>query len=370
MNQVIVLAIAAFIVCMAVEWVYGRVVGRDTYGFDDTIGSLSQGLLSQCTALCTQFFQIGLYTIAFSSLALIHADDWWSTWLGWIVAIVFYDLCDYWLHRISHERAIFWAAHVVHHQSRHFNLSTALRQESAYPLLGWIFYLPMAVVGVPPDHFAIAGLVVLMYQFWIHTEHVGRLGWFDRVFSSPSNHRVHHATNDRYIDRNYGAILVVWDRLFGTFEPESEPCVYGTRVPLESRDPIHAVLQVYAAMARQALTLSRWRDRFRLLVEAPGWTPANGVPHSQSESAAASSLPSGLVHRGAALGSTAALTIALCVFLWTGEDRPMAIQAGVAIATAAGLWAIGRLLESRSLVGNLLVAGACSVFIVSASALS
>jgi alkylglycerol monooxygenase len=160
-----------------------------------------------------------------------------------LLALVLYDFCYYWLHRAGHEVALFWAAHVVHHQSQHYNLSTALRQTSSGLLFGWIFYLPMAVAGRAADHlWHRAALIDLLYQFWVHTEQVGKLGWFDRVFCSPSNHRVHHAVNDRYIDRNYGGILMLWDRLFGSFQEEkdNEPCVYGTRGALNSWDPLWA----------------------------------------------------------------------------------------------------------------------------------
>jgi sterol desaturase/sphingolipid hydroxylase (fatty acid hydroxylase superfamily) len=137
--------------------------------------------------------------------------------VGLGLALVFYDFCYYWLHRAGHRVAVLWAAHVVHHQSEDYNLSTALRQTSSGFLLGWIFYLPMAVAGVPPLVFGVVALVDLLYQYWVHTQQIGRLGWFDRWFCSPSNHRVHHAVNDRYLDKNYGGILIVWDRLFGSF---------------------------------------------------------------------------------------------------------------------------------------------------------
>ena len=169
-------------------------------------------------------------------------DAWWA----WALAIVFYDFCYYWNHRLGHESAMFWASHVVHHQSQRYNLSTALRQSSSGVLLGWVFYVPMAIAGVPPEMFAVAAVVDLLYQYWIHTELIGKLGWFDRWFASPSNHRVHHAVNDRYIDRNYGGIFMLWDRLFGTFVEESETCTYGTRAPLNSWDPLWANLEVYA----------------------------------------------------------------------------------------------------------------------------
>jgi sterol desaturase/sphingolipid hydroxylase (fatty acid hydroxylase superfamily) len=149
----------------------------------------------------------------------------------WVAGLVAYDFCYYWHHRLGHESAIFWASHVVHHQSQEFNLSTALRQTSSGALLGWVFYLPMAVIGFPPQVFAAAALIDLLYQYWIHTEHVGRLGWLDHVLATPSNHRVHHAVNDGYIDRNYGGILIVWDRLFGSFVEERQLRLAATHFP-------------------------------------------------------------------------------------------------------------------------------------------
>ena len=170
---------------------------------------------------------VGIYVLVYNHFALfaLPADD-WRVWVG---ALIAYDFFYYWNHRIDHEVGLFWAAHVVHHQSDAFNLSTALRQPSSGVLLGWIFYLPMAIAGVPPVVFVAVGLIDLLYQFWIHTELIGKLGWFDRVFASPSNHRVHHGVNDQYLDKNYGGILILWDRLFGTFEEEVEKPVFGVR---------------------------------------------------------------------------------------------------------------------------------------------
>jgi alkylglycerol monooxygenase len=187
--------------------------------------------------------------------------------------VLLYDFCYYWLHRAGHEVNLLWAAHVVHHQSEFYNLGTALRQTSSGVLLGWLFYLPMAVIGVPIEVFAAAALIDLLYQFWIHTELIGSLGWFDRWFASPSNHRVHHAVNLRYLDRNYGGILIIWDRLFKSFEPEdtSEPCVYGTRAPLRSFNPVWANLEVYAALLRDSWRASTWRERLLLWFGPPGW---------------------------------------------------------------------------------------------------
>ncbi|HRG17180.1 MAG TPA: sterol desaturase family protein, partial [Pseudomonadota bacterium] len=144
-------------------------------------------------------------------------------------------------------------------------------------LLGWIFYLPMAVLGFPVLVFVVVGLIDLLYQYWIHTEQVGKLGWFDRVFASPSNHRVHHAVNDKYLDRNYGGILILWDRLFGSFidEDENEPCVYGTRSRLGTFSPLWANLEVFAALGKDAWHAQSWADKLRVFLKPPGWRPAD-----------------------------------------------------------------------------------------------
>jgi sterol desaturase/sphingolipid hydroxylase (fatty acid hydroxylase superfamily) len=228
MSKVIVFATPVFILLIALEFIWSRTrasrtAGQTPYRLSDTINSISLGMLSQLVGVLSKLFTIGIYTVVFGAVALFPATEFWNTWYGVLLALVMYDFCYYWLHRAGHVVALFWAAHVVHHQSQHYNLSTALRQTSSGFLFGWIFYLPMAVLGVPPTVFGIVLLIDLLYQFWVHTEQVGKLGWFDRVFCSPSNHRVHHAVNDPYIDKNYGGILILWDRLFGTFQKNTNP---------------------------------------------------------------------------------------------------------------------------------------------------
>src|SRR5512145_1266345 len=272
MGKAIALATPVFFLLIALElWVARRRGLAGAYRLNDAVNSLSLSVMSQVVNLFVRVLTIGVYAWVFQHVALgtWPLDAWWA----WLLAIVFYDFCYYWNHRLGHESAVFWAAHVVHHQSQCYNLSTALRQTSSGALLGWIFYLPMAVAGVPPEMFAVAAIVDLLYQYWIHTELVGKLGPFDRWFASPSNHRVHHAVNDRYVDRNYGGILMVWDRMFGTYEPEddAEPCVYGTRAPLRSWNPLWANLQVYASLARDSWHASSWADKLRVWFKPPGW---------------------------------------------------------------------------------------------------
>jgi alkylglycerol monooxygenase len=360
MDKIIVFILPVFIVLIGAEFAYGWFRQRNTYRLNDALSSLSQGLISQLLALVTQLFQIGLYVVVFNALTPNPNLKFWDTWYGWLIAIVLFDFFDYWLHRAGHECAVMWAAHVVHHQSQHFNFSTALRQESTVVFIGWIFYLPIAVIGVPPEQFGLAGLIVLLYQFWIHTEHVGKLGWFDRVFSSPSNHRVHHAVNDQYLNKNYGGMFVIWDRMFGTFAQEEEPCVYGTRTPLRSWDPGWAILAEYWALV-QATRQARWADKWRIWLKPPGWRPSgsgvdlHAAPHAEPSAPtfdlnAASQLYGVPLARGAAIFATVQFTLmmgATAIYLWFAEDLSYSTELGLTAAVVAGLWALGAYLQGR-----------------------
>jgi len=352
-HRLVVFVVPVFALLMACEFAWGWLQRRNTYRFSDTLGSLSQGLLSQALAVCTQLFQIGLYAMVYPLVAIWTRPGFWDSAAGWIAAVLLFDFFDYWLHRAGHESAVFWAAHSVHHQSQHFNFSTALRQESTVVFLGWSFYLPMAVVGVPPEQFGLAGLIVLVYQFWIHTEHIGKLGWFDRVFSSPSNHRVHHAVNDGYLDRNYGGMLVVWDRMFGTFAEETERCVYGTRKALASFDPMRAILGPYVPLLRDAWHTKRWRDKIAVWFKPPGWRPADvaarfpEAPFSLEEAmhihAPALTRPqvaSAALHFACWVGVTLA-------FLWRADDLAFHTGLTLLLLAVGGFWSIGAVLDSQ-----------------------
>jgi sterol desaturase/sphingolipid hydroxylase (fatty acid hydroxylase superfamily) len=274
-ETIMLWAIPAFFLLIGVELVAARVMGRAVYRANDAIASLSLGVMSQLTGVFTKALTVGIYAVIVEHVALFDLSA-TSPWV-WVAGLLLYDFCYYWLHRAGHEVNLLWAAHVVHHQSERYNLTTALRQTSSGALFGWVFYLPMAVLGFPLEVFAVVAVIDLLYQFWIHTELVPKLGWFDRVFASPSNHRAHHAVNDRYLDKNYGGLLIVWDRLFGTFveEDERDPVVYGTRAPLRSFNPLWANLEVYAALWRDTWRTARWRDRLRLWFGRPGWRPAD-----------------------------------------------------------------------------------------------
>jgi alkylglycerol monooxygenase len=376
MEKIIAVAIPIFLSLIGIELAYGWFRQRNTYRLNDALSSLSQGLISQLLALVTQLFQIGLYVLVFNAVAIFPRARIWDAWYGWVIAVVLFDFCDYWLHRAGHECALLWAAHVVHHQSQRFNFSTALRQESAVAFIGWIFYLPMALLGVSPDLFALAGLVVLIYQFWIHTEHIGKLGWFDRVFSSPSNHRVHHAVNDQYLDKNYGGMLVIWDRLFGTFAEEKEPCVYGTRTPLRSWDPVWAIFAEYWALVRAAKSMRSWPDRLRVFIKNPGWRPAyalveNPAPVFDLQQAAVLYDPplarQGLATTLTALGQFTLMMVATALYIWYSETLSYSHSLVLTAAIIAGLWGLGAFLQDRLGSARLLMIDLVGLVVVGLS---
>ncbi len=364
-GQIIVLATPVFLLLIAIEFAVGRVrarrgIGEDTYRLADTVNSIGLGMLSQISAVLTGLLRIGIYGAVYSAVALFPDTDFWTQWYGWLLALVFYDLCYYWLHRLGHESAVLWAAHVVHHQSQDYNLSTALRQTSSGALLGWIFYLPMALAGVPPLVFGVVALVDLLYQFWVHTEQVGKLGWFDRWFCSPSNHRVHHAVNDEYVDRNYGGVLIVWDRLFGSFQEEDERCVYGTRSPLQSWDPLWANAEVYWGLARNSWHARNWADKLRVWLKPPGWQPADVAARFPGKAAfdiAAVSRYEPAVDRGVQwFGALqfVALLAGVVAFLWFSDEMPLARSGVWLAALTAAMWAIGGMLQGRLTVPEAL----------------
>lgn len=350
MLNPIIYAEPVFLAMMAVEYAIERHRGQPVYRAADTVASLSLGIISQLVGVFTKLAALGLYTLVWQHAAIwtLPAD---SAWV-WVGALLAYDFCYYWLHRLGHEVQLLWAAHVVHHSSEEYNLSTALRQTGTGFLFGWIFYLPMAVVGVPPLVFAVVGLIDLLYQFWVHTRQVGKLGWFDRVFCSPSNHRVHHGQNDYCIDRNYGGILILWDRLFGTFveERDAEPIVYGIRGALRSFDPLRANLHLYAAMLQDMRLAARWADKARVLFKHPGWRPSDAaaaaprvtLPLDRFERFAPPLPPVLGVH---ALGQLGVLIAFALHFLAVAPQLEMAMGLAYAAVIVGQLVALSRLTE-------------------------
>jgi alkylglycerol monooxygenase len=271
----IVFAVPIFFLSIGAEVVAAQWHKKDAYDVADALSSLNLGVVSQLSGFAFKLVSFGIYSAVYNYYHALNFPI--HSWLGWAAALLAYDFCYYWVHRTGHEVAILWAGHVVHHSSEFYNLSTALRQSSTHMLTNWIFYLPLALIGVPPAVFITIALIDLLYQFWVHTELVGRLGVLDYIFTTPSNHRVHHGQNDYCIDRNYGGIFIVWDRLFGTFTPErlDEEIVYGVRKPLKGYNPFWGNAHEYAELWQHMRQRRGW-GRLSLWFSRPSADSAEG----------------------------------------------------------------------------------------------
>jgi len=272
-SIIITLAVPAFFVLIFIELIYGLIAGKNNYRLNDTFTSISLGLISRYIPL----LGLGLQGAAFAYVAQYYNLKLFSSsslWV-WIFAFFLYDFCYYWMHRLHHEVKVLWATHVVHHHGEEFNLSTALRQTSTGFLWKWIFYLPIFIVGIPPEVFVTVAGINLVYQFWVHTEHIPKLGWYEYVFVSPSNHRIHHAQNKHYVDANYGGVFILWDRIFGTYKEEMEELkpIYGTAKPLRSWNPFKANLDIFREMLLDSSRTKSLKDKVGVWFSRPNWRP-------------------------------------------------------------------------------------------------
>ncbi|MGB1274904.1 MAG: sterol desaturase family protein, partial [Nannocystaceae bacterium] len=198
--------------------------GRKLFRFGDAVSNISCGIGQQTVGLFVAAATLALYVWVYQHR--VWEFDIRSPWT-WVLAMLWVDFAYYWWHRMSHEVNIFWAVHIVHHQSEDYNLSVALRQAYISGPTAIAFYLPLALVGVPPEAWALSHALNLLYQFWIHTKLIDKMPRFGKVFNTPSHHRVHHGTQPQYLDRNHAGMLIIWDKIFGSFEPELEPPIYG-----------------------------------------------------------------------------------------------------------------------------------------------
>ncbi len=294
--QVILYSIPFFFLFMGVELGIQAWTGRKLMRLNDSVADLACGVLSQLSGLATKFLSVGIFVVI--------ADRWpIQRWTGmpawpegnpfpaatgfpgfgvalpqlasWSVVFVLVDMAYYWSHRLSHEINVLWAGHVVHHSSEEYNLAVALRQSSLHGLFTWVFYTPLAFLGVPWQMFVTCYSINLVYQFWIHTRAVGTMGsWTEWVMNTPSHHRVHHGVDPKYQDRNYAGVFIVWDRLFGTFQPEEEEPVYGITRALRSWNPLWANVHVFWEIGKDVAGARTWRERWMYVFGPPGWRPA------------------------------------------------------------------------------------------------
>lgn len=266
----IALSIPLFFLFIGIELMYGLWKGVRLYRFNDTLSNLSQGIGQQLIGLFLKagLFFVYLFLYEHARLFSIPVNGW-----SWLLLFIGVDFFYYWFHRLSHEVNALWAAHVVHHQSEEYNLSVALRQSWFQGIFSTIFYLPLAWLGFDPVQFVTVSSFNTLYQFWIHTRLIGKLGPFEWVLNTPSHHRVHHGSDPQYLDKNHGGTLIIWDRMFGTFCEEREEPVYGITTPLASWNPFWANFHYWSDLLDWSRRVRRLIPKIELFIRPPGWFP-------------------------------------------------------------------------------------------------
>jgi sterol desaturase/sphingolipid hydroxylase (fatty acid hydroxylase superfamily) len=269
MPNLIVLAIPAFIVLMAVEAIADASMRRDLYEIKDSAASISMGFGSVAVGLITKAMQLGIFTVIYRFRIFNLEYQWWV----WLLLFFGDELSYYWFHRASHECRLFWASHVVHHSSPRHNLSTALPQSWTGTLTGWVFWMWLPLLGFHPVMVLTMQALSLLYQFWIHTEMVRSMGPLELVLNAPSHHRVHHGSNPRYIDRNHAGTLIVWDRLFKTFEGVDAHDLprFGLTKNIHTYNPVRIAVHEWVDLWRDLRQAPGWPNKLRYIFGRPGW---------------------------------------------------------------------------------------------------
>jgi len=272
MPNLIELAIPGFVLLMMIEAIADAVMRRDLYEIRDSAASITMGLGNVAVNLVAKAMQLAIFGLIYRFRIFNLYYHWWV----WVLLFFCDEFSYYWFHRASHECRLFWASHVVHHSSQRYNLSTALRQSWTGTFISWIFWAWLPLLGFPPMMVLTMQAISLLYQFWIHTELVRSLGPLEWVLNTPSHHRVHHGSNARYIDRNHGGTLIVWDRLFGTFEPESavDTPIFGLTRNIQTYNPVRIAFHEWADLWRDLRRTGLWRDRLGFIFRRPGWKPS------------------------------------------------------------------------------------------------
>ena len=361
-ERLVAFAVPVFFAAMAVEFLLNRrhlaktgiaspTGGVGGYRWADTFCNLGMGIGQQALDPLFRVLMVVAYAWTAEHLAVTHLDP--KSGLTWVLALLGVDLCFYWFHRFSHRVNALWAVHHVHHSSEEYNLAVALRQPWLEKLVDIPFYLPMAVLGVPVEVYIGAFTLNLLYQFFVHTRWVPKLGLLEKLLSTPSNHRVHHAVNPLYIDKNYGGILIIYDRIFGTYAAESETPVYGTVKPLASWSPPWANTAVWADLLKTARTTTRMADKLAVWFAPPEWRPADlggrvTIPPPRVGAAYDVAVPARA--RWLVRCSFLLLVGLLVAFLWVQRDANFAQQCAFAALALLWLGVMGGALEGRRFV--------------------
>ena len=266
-----VIAIPVYFLLIGIELIVHAVQSTRSYRLNDSVTNINCGVTSQVTGAFLKVITIGFYTLIYEQLRFFTIPNSAATW---VIAFFAYDFFYYWAHRMSHQVNLFWGGHSVHHQSEEYNLSVALRQSSTQTIWTFLFFTPMALSGIDPLVFVSVSGINLLYQFWIHTESIDKLPkWFEWFFNTPSHHRVHHARNPKYIDKNHAVTFIIWDKIFNTFKEEEERPTYGITKNLNSWNPVWANFSHYNDMMHDIKNINGIRDKITYLFQKPGWLP-------------------------------------------------------------------------------------------------
>jgi sterol desaturase/sphingolipid hydroxylase (fatty acid hydroxylase superfamily) len=274
-GKILLIAMPAFLLLVLGEKLYGVLKGKDTVRNMDMVSSLSSGVTNVTKDVLGLSVAIISYGWLADKLAIVHVQN---NILTYIIAFIALDFAGYWVHRIAHEYNFFWNNHIIHHSSEEFNLACALRQSiSSIVKIFAIFLLPAAVLGVPAQVIAVVAPLHLFAQFWYHTQHIGKMGFLEKIIVTPSHHRVHHAINPEYLDKNYSQIFIWWDKWFGTFQEElaDKPPVYGITRPVQTWNPIKINFQHLWLLIKDAWRTQSWKDKLRIWLMPTGWRPAD-----------------------------------------------------------------------------------------------
>ncbi len=266
----IALSVPVFFILIGIELAYAFYKKLKYYRFNDSISNLSQGIGSQITGLFMKTALFFGYKYIFENWRLLDLP---TTITVWVILFIGVDFFYYWFHRMSHQVNALWAAHIVHHQSEEYNLTVALRQSWFQSWFAWVFYLPLAFIGFDPLMFVTLSAFNTLYQFWIHTRAIKSMGFLEHILNTPSHHRVHHGSNPKYIDKNHAGSLIIWDKLFGTFQREEEEVYYGITTPLASWNPVWANFHYWVELWHTARKSDRLIDKVKVFIKPPGWYP-------------------------------------------------------------------------------------------------
>ncbi|WP_025146654.1 sterol desaturase family protein [Pedobacter jeongneungensis] len=268
----IALSVPVFFILIGIELVYNFYKKLNYYRLNDSIANLSQGIGQQLTGIFMKTALFFGYKYIFEHWRLFELPK--NIWI-WMLLFIGVDFFYYWFHRMSHQVNALWAAHIVHHQSEEYNLTVALRQSWFQGWFSWVFYLPLAFVGFDPIMFLTLSSFNTLYQFWIHTRAIKNMGFLEYILNTPSHHRVHHGSNPKYIDKNHAGTLIIWDRIFGTFQKEEEEVYYGITKPLASWNPVWANLHYWGDLVKTAKQSPKISDKIKVFLKPPGWFPSH-----------------------------------------------------------------------------------------------